>query len=77
MIGQSMMNLIELGMVILGMWGAFYLGSRKDKERLYESSKQIEVPAPEMMPDETATEDEYLKHFREAVEGKPNGEAEV
>jgi len=69
------MSLIELGMIILGMWGAFYLGSRKDKEKIVDLGKSVEVPMPDLMPDETATEDEYLKHFREAVEGS-HGETE-
>ena len=37
-----MIELITLGMVILGMWGAFYLGSRKDREKLFEIEKDLE-----------------------------------
>jgi len=75
---MEIIELIGLAIIIIGMWGAFWLGKRKNDEYLMRfPQRQIEVPMPELMPDETATEDEYLKHFREAVEGKPDGESEV
>lgn len=56
------------------MWGAFYLGIRKNQEKIFTSDKPVEFVEPEPMGDEVDDE-QYFKHFREAVNGE-NGETD-
>jgi hypothetical protein len=58
-----MIDYIMLGMVIGGMWGAFYLGSRKEKEKIFEIEKDL-IPEQMDIPEEV-TEDEYQKALKE------------
>lgn len=48
--------LILFGMAILGMLGAFFLGTWKSRERMFESSKKYEIESPD---DFEVTEEEY------------------
>ncbi len=54
--------IIIIGMVIVGQWGAFYLGSRKDREKLFEIEKDLE-PEQLDVPEEP-TEEEYQKSLK-------------
>jgi len=58
-----MIELIGLVIVVIGMWGAFYLGSRKEAEKIFESEKNL-VPESMDIPDEV-TEEEYQKALKE------------
>jgi len=49
--------IIMLGMCILGMLGAFFLGTRKYQERVFESSKNISIEDSDIY--EEPTEEEY------------------
>lgn len=53
------MDIVLIGMVIVGMWGAFYLGSRKEKEKLFEIDRDLK-PETLDIPEEV-TEKEYQK----------------
>lgn len=56
-----MTELIALGICVLGMLGAFYLGSRKDKEHIFESNPDL-TPESMDIPEEP-TEKEYQKQL--------------
>jgi len=60
------MDLIMLAMVILGMWGAFFLGSRRDREKMVEFGKTYQ-PEPMDYP-EDVTDEEYIKLIRNVAE---------
>ena len=53
------MDIVVIGMVIVGMWRAFYLGSRKEKEKLFEIDRDLK-PETLDIPEEV-TEKEYQK----------------
>ena len=55
-------GLIALGMVIAGMWGAFYLGSRKEQGEIFASEKNL-TPEELDIPEEP-TEEEYQKSLK-------------
>ena len=70
--------IIIIGLFMVGMWGAFFLGSRKEAERIFESEKNLE---PESMDiPEEVTEDEYQKSLKdwsisgEAIDEDANSE---
>lgn len=64
-----MIELIALGMVIIGMWGAFYLGSRGNEGELYSSNKKLE---PESLDTYDESDEAYEKQIDE---WKRNGES--
>jgi hypothetical protein len=53
--------LILFGIAILGMLGAFFLGTWKSQERMFESSKTYEIEAPD---DIEVTDEEYEQSLR-------------
>ena len=57
------MDLIALGMIIAGMWGAFYLGSRKEKDKVFDIDRNLEPEQMDMPPE--VSDEEYEKALRE------------
>ena len=58
---MALISIIILFMV--GMWGSFYLGSRKEAERIFESEKDLS-PVKMDYPEEV-TEEEYIKSLKD------------
>ena len=53
--------LILFGICILGMLGAFFLGTRKSSERVFGSDKKYEI---EESDDIEVTDDEYMESLK-------------
>ena len=67
-----MSELVTLGICVLGMLGAFYLGSRKSQDRTIDLPKDYDISEGEMDIPDVVTEKEY----QEALKGwKINGDA--
>jgi hypothetical protein len=58
-----MIELIGLVIVVIGMWGSFYLGSRREHEKIFEGGRNL-VPESMDIPDEV-TEEEYQKALKD------------
>jgi len=55
-----MIELIALGMIILGMWGSFFLGSRRNEGEIFSSSHNLE---PESLDYDEPSQEEYEKQI--------------
>ena len=71
---ESIVFLIMMGMCILGMLGAFYLGTGKYQDRMFDSHKSYDVTEGQMDIPEEPTEEDYQESLKS---WKMHGETEA
>ena len=67
-----MESIITLAICILGMLGAFFLGTRKSSERMFESSKDYTIDESDVFTE--PTEEEYEKSIKTWMSNDTNEE---
>ncbi len=72
-----MTELIALGICVLGMLGAFYLGTRKYQDKMFDSHKNYDITEGEMDIPEEATEEEYQKAMKSRMIHAEESESET
>jgi len=54
-------TLALIGIIIVGMWGAFYLGSRKDREKIFDIDRELTPENMDILGE--VTDEEYDKYM--------------